>query len=71
MRVFPTGFAEMIQMLSSFLDCRDGDKKPGKSILDVGVETALLHSGFDEKTFLDRGGIFDWTRSQRPKNLEW
>ncbi|KIJ19619.1 hypothetical protein PAXINDRAFT_161168 [Paxillus involutus ATCC 200175] len=54
-----------------FLDCRDGDKKPGKSILDVGVETALLHSGFDEKTFLDRGGIFDWTRSQRPKNLEW
>ncbi|KIL00155.1 hypothetical protein PAXRUDRAFT_30006 [Paxillus rubicundulus Ve08.2h10] len=54
-----------------FLDCRDGGKKPGRSVLDVGVETALLDSGFDEKTFLDRGGIFDWTRSAKPKTLEW
>ena len=39
------------------MDCRDGGKKPGRSILDVGVETALLDSGLDEKRFLDRGGI--------------
>ncbi|KAF8553083.1 radical SAM enzyme [Imleria badia] len=50
-----------------FLDCRDGSKKPGRSILDVGVETALLDSGFDEKTFLDRGGIFPWTREPEPE----
>lgn len=53
------------------MDCRDGGKKPGRSILDVGVETALLDSGFDEKTFLDRGGIFEWTREPESQPLDW
>ncbi|KAF8839231.1 radical SAM enzyme [Paxillus ammoniavirescens] len=54
-----------------FLDCCDGSKKPRHSVLEVGVETALLESGFDEKTFLARGGRFDWKRSQKPQTLEW
>ncbi|KAH0835549.1 hypothetical protein J3R83DRAFT_9252 [Lanmaoa asiatica] len=61
----------LIDERMSFLDCRDGGKKPGRSILDVGVETALLDSGFDEKTFLDRGGIFEWTRDAESKSLDW
>ncbi|KAI9566611.1 radical SAM enzyme [Boletus coccyginus] len=61
----------LIDERMSFLDCRDGGKKPGRSILDVGVETALLDSGFDEKTFLDRGGIFEWTREPESQSLDW
>ncbi|KIJ62489.1 hypothetical protein HYDPIDRAFT_94583 [Hydnomerulius pinastri MD-312] len=53
-----------------FLDCQDGGKKPGRSLLEVGVQTALLDSGFDEKTFVDRGGIFDWKRGPQP-SLDW
>ncbi|KAG8215684.1 hypothetical protein J3R82DRAFT_7558 [Butyriboletus roseoflavus] len=54
-----------------FLDCRAGGKKPGRSIMEVGVQTALLDSGFDEKTFLSRGGIFDWTREPESQPLDW
>ncbi|KAF8435485.1 radical SAM enzyme [Boletus edulis BED1] len=54
-----------------FLDCSNSGKKPGRSILDVGVETALLDSGFDEKTFLERGGIFEWTREPEPESVDW
>ncbi|KAF9221181.1 radical SAM enzyme [Gyrodon lividus] len=53
-----------------FLDCQDGRKQPGRSLLKVGVQTALLDSGFDEKAFLNRGGIFDWRR-EAPTSLEW
>ncbi|KAH7886728.1 radical SAM enzyme [Phlebopus sp. FC_14] len=54
-----------------FLNCRDGGKKPGRSLLKVGVANALLDSGFDAKTFMDRGGIFDWTREGNGQTLEW
>ncbi|KAG9312447.1 hypothetical protein JVU11DRAFT_6831 [Chiua virens] len=54
-----------------FLDCSGGGKKPGRSILEVGVETALLDSGFDEKTFLDRGGIFEWTKEPEQQASDW
>lgn len=45
-----------------FLDCRRGGKAPSPSILDVGVESALNFSGFDEAMFLKRGGIYKWSK---------
>ncbi|KAG8733653.1 Radical S-adenosyl methionine domain-containing protein 2 [Ceratobasidium sp. 414] len=55
-----------------FLDCSAGGKTPSRSILDVGVQQALLEAGFDNKMFVQRGGIFDWTREKTtPPSLEW
>ena len=54
-----------------FLDCSQGGKQPTKPILEVGVEQAwgeIVSSpggGFDQQAFLRRGGVFDWTRSDR------
>ena len=47
-----------------FLNCSDSGKKPGRSLLDVGVEEALKDAGFDEKAFFERGGVFDWGRNK-------
>ena len=47
-----------------FLDCRGGAKVPSKSILDVGVESAINASGFDEKMFLKRGGKYTWSKGR-------
>jgi radical S-adenosyl methionine domain-containing protein 2 len=57
----------------SFLNCQDGNKRSGRSILEVGVEEALKDAGFDEEQFIDRKGIFDWKRDPReqPNSLEW
>lgn len=52
------------------MNCQDGGKKPGRSLLEVGVQYALQDSGFDEKAFEERGGIFDWKR-ESPESLEW
>ncbi|XP_050388611.1 S-adenosylmethionine-dependent nucleotide dehydratase RSAD2 [Patella vulgata] len=52
-----------------FLDCRDGKKIPSKSILDVGVDQALLFSGFDESMFLKRGGRYTWSKADM--TLDW
>ncbi len=52
------------------MNCRDGGKKPGRSVLDVGVQAALQDSGFNEKAFKERGGIFDWKREAQ-QCLEW
>jgi len=57
-----------------FLNCSDSGKKPGRSLLDVGVQEALKDAGFDEKAFIERGGIFEWGRnsdSEEAKALEW
>ncbi|KAG8738289.1 Radical S-adenosyl methionine domain-containing protein 2 [Ceratobasidium sp. 414] len=55
-----------------FLDCSAGGKTPGRSILDVGVQQALQDAGFDDKMFVKRGGIFDWTREKTvPPSLDW
>jgi radical S-adenosyl methionine domain-containing protein 2 len=57
-----------------FLNCCDSSKRPGRSLLNVGVQEALKDAGFDEKAFLERGGIFDWTRdkeSEDTKIPEW
>jgi len=52
-----------------FLNCQDGAKKPSHSILDVGVRNALDTSGFDERMFLKRGGIYKWSKASM--NLNW
>ncbi|KAH8114483.1 hypothetical protein DFH11DRAFT_221112 [Phellopilus nigrolimitatus] len=57
-----------------FLNCQGGDKKPGRSVLKVGVAEALKDAGYNEKAFIERGGIFDWTK-EVPKGadleLDW
>ena len=56
-----------------FLD-RDG-RKPSESILDVGVHQALQSVFWDQKSFKERGGIFEWSRDLQCGNdqerLEW
>nr|ALM30210.1 viperin [Branchiostoma japonicum] len=52
-----------------FLDCREGRKKPSKSLLDVGVQGAIQFSGFDEKMFLKRGGKYTWSKADL--KLDW
>ncbi|THH11456.1 hypothetical protein EW146_g8035 [Bondarzewia mesenterica] len=52
-----------------FLNCREGGKIPGRSILQVGVREALKDTGFNRQKFLERGGVFDWTRSE--DDLDW
>ncbi|THV03346.1 radical SAM enzyme [Dendrothele bispora CBS 962.96] len=57
-----------------FLNCQDGNKISGRSILQVGVEEALKDAGFDEKQFIDRKGIFDWkkdVKDQSDGSLDW
>jgi len=46
-----------------FLNCCDSGKRPGRSLLNVGVEEALKDAGFDEKAFFERGGVFEWGRN--------
>jgi len=43
-----------------FLD-RDG-REPSPSILEVGVAEALRKVFWDEKSFVKRGGIYDWSK---------
>lgn len=64
---FLTYFILIFQM--RFLNCRNGRKEPSKSILDVGVETAVKFSGFDEKMFLKRGGKYVWSKADMI--LDW
>jgi radical S-adenosyl methionine domain-containing protein 2 len=45
-----------------FLD-RDG-KKPSSSILEIGVSAALAQVYWDQDSFVERGGIYDWSREQ-------
>lgn len=51
-----------------FLDCSGGGKVPSESILKVGVEQALLQSGFDDSMFAERGGVYEWTRERGANN---
>ncbi|KAF4610895.1 hypothetical protein D9613_007028 [Agrocybe pediades] len=52
-----------------FLNCETGAKIPGRSLLEVGVQAALQDAGWDEKAFIERGGVFDWSRS--PEDMDW
>lgn len=51
-----------------FLNCQGGKKIASKSLLDIGVDEALDRSGFDEKTFLKRGGVYVWSKKDL---LDW
>ena len=55
-----------------------------KSILEVGVEAAMQSVFWDEKSFNDRGGIYEWSKDDlgqsengcgdglaQDKSLEW
>ncbi|GLB44421.1 putative radical SAM superfamily protein [Lyophyllum shimeji] len=55
-----------------FLNCKDGGKKPGRSLLRVGVQEAMKDAGFDEERFFSRGGVFDWKRDpDEGPNFDW
>jgi hypothetical protein len=45
-----------------FLDCSKGSKIPSNSILEVGVRKALNQIEFDSKSFLERGGRYQWSK---------
>lgn len=47
-----------------FLNCAGGGKVPSRSILEVGVEAALMEAGFDQDKFEERGGVFEWRRER-------
>ena len=68
----PEGFFDTFD---SFLNCQDGGKTAGRSILKVGVEQALEDAGFDNQAFLDRGGVFEWGRDREDQTdidrLDW
>lgn len=62
-----------------FLD-RDG-REPSKSILEIGVKEALQQVTWDNQSFMERGGVYDWSRKksggsvcaggETERNLEW
>lgn len=54
-----------------FLNCETGAKIAGRSLLDVGVQEALQDAGWDEEAFLERGGVYEWSRSTKKESLEW
>lgn len=60
----------LLRIRPRFLNCQDGGKRPGRSLLDVGVEEAIRDAGFDNQAFLDRGGIFGWSRT-KDATLDW
>jgi radical S-adenosyl methionine domain-containing protein 2 len=41
-------------------------------LLKVGVDEAMRDAGFDNQAFVDRGGVFDWSRDAEPtQDLDW
>ena len=46
-----------------FLDKGEGMITKSESILKVGVQKAMGQVFWDKGSFLDRGGIYDWGRS--------
>ncbi|KAK5731779.1 hypothetical protein LTR17_011130 [Elasticomyces elasticus] len=57
-----------------FLDKGDGPMTKSQSILDVGVMPAMQQVRWDKESFLERGGIYDWSKKDSKdagKDLEW
>ncbi|KAK5747487.1 hypothetical protein LTR17_000128 [Elasticomyces elasticus] len=57
-----------------FLDKGDGPMTKSQSILDVGVMPAMQQVRWDKESFLERGGIYDWSKQESKdagKDLEW
>lgn len=60
-----------------FLD-RDG-RQPSQSILQIGVSNALDQIFWDEESFFERGGLYEWSKDKKISscesslegNLEW
>ncbi|KAF5585495.1 radical s-adenosyl methionine domain protein [Fusarium subglutinans] len=52
-----------------FLDKGEGMMTKSESILKVGVEKAMSQVVWDKGSFLDRGGIYDWGRSDMAKEI--
>lgn len=47
---------------------KEGDYLISRSILEVGVHAALRGIVFREDAFIQRGGVYDWTKD---KGLSW
>lgn len=45
-----------------FLDKGTGVEKQSRSILEVGVQTALSEIHWDQEAFRQRGGMYEWTK---------
>ncbi|TPX74692.1 hypothetical protein CcCBS67573_g04046 [Chytriomyces confervae] len=61
-----------------FLPRGSNNNTPTGSILEVGVKEALLHAGWDEQSFRERGGVYEWTKpldsgcaAKGASELEW
>jgi radical S-adenosyl methionine domain-containing protein 2 len=54
-----------------FMDKGKGELKLSESILDVGVRAAMDQVVWDKKKFIDRGGIYDWSRTDVPEQSTW
>jgi radical S-adenosyl methionine domain-containing protein 2 len=57
-----------------FLDKGEGMMTKSDSSLDVGVERAMQQVKWDRESFVERGGIYDWSSKRatdRAKALEW
>jgi hypothetical protein len=46
-------------------------KDPSKSVLDVGVDNALMFSGFDEKMFFKCGGKYAWSKAISVRRINY
>ena len=53
----------------SFLNCTSGNKIPGRSLLDHSLQVALQDAGWATEDFIERGGIYEWTRATSP--VDW
>ena len=63
-----------------FLDKGDGVETASESILDVGVKKAMRQVVWERDQFIERGGLYDWTKpsvgvcgemGEKGKGLEW
>ncbi|RMZ81812.1 hypothetical protein DV738_g2029, partial [Chaetothyriales sp. CBS 135597] len=45
-----------------FLDKGDGEEKASESILEVGVAKAMRQVRWEQDSFVERGGFYDWTK---------
>lgn len=45
-----------------FMDKGSGQMRESESILDVGVEKALSQVRWDQEAFVERGGVYDWSK---------
>jgi radical S-adenosyl methionine domain-containing protein 2 len=55
--------AKSYLILDEYMRFLDRDRRqPLSSILEVGVSTALAQVYWDQESFLERGGVFEWSK---------